>query len=84
MCSHPAALETFKRVCPSGPRMAGFIDFTAPGESIPAADVAALGEKQFGRPLCRACYKLAMDAAKAAQNGGDAHDPGPQAPAAQG
>ena len=54
------------------------------GEIIPAADVAALGEKQFGRPLCRACYKLAMDAAKAAQNGGDAHDPGPQAPAAQG
>ena len=47
------------------------------------ADVAALGEKQFGRPLCRACYKLAMDTAKA-QNGGDAHDPSPQAPAAQG
>ncbi len=53
------------------------------GEIIPAADVAALGEKQFGRPLCRACYKLAMDTAKA-QNGGDAHDPSPQAPAAQG
>lgn len=54
------------------------------GEIIPAADVAALGETQFGRPLCRACYKLAKDAAKAAQNGGDDHDPGTQAPAAQG
>lgn len=54
------------------------------GEVVPAADVAALGEKQFGRPLCRACYKLALDAAKAAQNGGDAHDPGQQTPEAQG
>lgn len=53
------------------------------GEIIPAADVAALGEKQFGRPLCRACYKQALDAAKQ-QKEGDAHDPGEEKPAAQG
>ena len=53
------------------------------GEIIPAADVAALGEKQFGRPLCRACYKLALDAAKQ-QKEGAAHDPGEENPAAQG
>lgn len=35
MCKHPDALETFKRVCPRSPRMAGFIDFTAPGENVP-------------------------------------------------
>lgn len=35
MCRHPDALETFKMVCPRSPRMPGFIDFTAPGESVP-------------------------------------------------
>lgn len=35
MCRHPDAVETFNRVCPRSPRMAGFIGFTAPGESKP-------------------------------------------------
>lgn len=35
MCKHPEAEETFKRVCPHSPRMAGFIGFTAPGGNVP-------------------------------------------------
>lgn len=35
MCGHPAALETFDRVCPYSPRMPGFIGYTAPGENVP-------------------------------------------------
>lgn len=35
MCKHPDAEETFKRVCPRSHRMAGFIDFTAPGGNVP-------------------------------------------------
>ena len=34
-CTHPDAEETFKRVCPRSPRMAGFIGFTAPGGNVP-------------------------------------------------
>lgn len=56
------------------------------GEIVPASNVAALGEKQFGRPLCRACYKLALDAAKQQKEGkeGDVHGPVESAPPAQG
>lgn len=35
LCGHPKAIETFERVCPNSPRMAGFIDYTAPGEFVP-------------------------------------------------
>ena len=34
-CYHPKAVETFNKVCPGSPRMAGFIGFTAPGENVP-------------------------------------------------
>lgn len=53
------------------------------GEIVPAADVAALGEKQFGRPLCRDCYKAAMEAEKKREEA-SAHDSGKEEPAAQG
>lgn len=53
------------------------------GEIVPAADVAALGEKQFGRPLCRDCYKAAMEAEKKREET-SAHDSGKEAQAAQG
>ncbi len=35
-CEHPKAIESFRRVCPKSPRMAGFIDFTPPGDDYPA------------------------------------------------
>lgn len=35
VCRHPDAPEIFNRVCPRSPRMACFIGFTAPGESVP-------------------------------------------------
>lgn len=35
VCRHPAAVDTFKKVCPKSPRMAGFIGFTDPGEYAP-------------------------------------------------
>ena len=35
MCEHPKAVETFERVCPRSPRMAGFIGYTAPGGNVP-------------------------------------------------
>lgn len=35
MCRHPDALETFNRLCPRSNRLAGFIDYTAPGENVP-------------------------------------------------
>ena len=31
LCTHPKARDTFERVCPRSPRMAGFIGFTAKG-----------------------------------------------------
>lgn len=34
-CTHPKAYETFMRVCPRSPRMAGFIGFTAKGGNVP-------------------------------------------------
>lgn len=34
-CMHTKAYETFERVCPDGPRMSGFIGYTAPGEFVP-------------------------------------------------
>ena len=39
-CNHPAAEETFRKMCPRGPRMPGFIGFTAPGESVPQTKTA--------------------------------------------
>lgn len=56
------------------------------GAVIPAADVAALGEKQFGRPLCRACFKAAQDAARSAekQKEGEGDDPGQPTPQSEG
>lgn len=53
------------------------------GEIIPAADVAALGEKQFGRPLCRSCYKIALDDRKQREEA-PVHDSGEEKAAAQG
>jgi len=35
MCRHPDAVDTFKKVCPRSPRMAGFIGYTAPGGNVP-------------------------------------------------
>ena len=35
MCKHPDAVETFRKVCPRSPRIAGFIGYTAPGGSAP-------------------------------------------------
>lgn len=35
MCKHPDAVDTFKKVCPRSPRMAGFIGYTAPGGNDP-------------------------------------------------
>jgi hypothetical protein len=34
MCEHPQAIETFNRVCPRSPRMAGFIGYTAMGGDV--------------------------------------------------
>lgn len=53
------------------------------GEIIPASDVAALGEKQFGRPLCRSCYKNALEARKQREEA-PAHDPGEEKATTQG
>lgn len=39
-CNHPKAIETFNRMCPNNPRMAGFIGYTPPGESRPACKTA--------------------------------------------
>jgi hypothetical protein len=35
VCEHPKAIETFNRVCPRSPRMAGFIGYTAMGGDVP-------------------------------------------------
>ena len=58
-------------------------DNRATGEIIPAADVAVLGEKQFGRPLCRSCYKIALDDRKQREEA-PVHDSGEEKTAAQG
>lgn len=34
-CAHPKACDTFYRICPRSPRMAGFIGFASPGEYVP-------------------------------------------------
>ena len=35
VCSHPKALEAFRRVCPQSPRAPGFIGYTDPGGDVP-------------------------------------------------
>ena len=34
-CGHPAARETFEKVCPRSPRMAGFIAYTTMNDDLP-------------------------------------------------
>ena len=40
MCNHPKAVETFNKVCPRSPRMAGFISYTIAGTDVPATKTA--------------------------------------------
>lgn len=40
MCNHPLAVETFNKVCPRSPRMAGFISHTVTGTDIPQTKTA--------------------------------------------
>lgn len=35
MCEHPKAVETFRRVCSTFPRLEAFIGFSKPGGKIP-------------------------------------------------
>lgn len=39
-CKHPEAVAMFYKVCPNSPRMAEFIDYTAPGGDVPKKKTA--------------------------------------------